>query len=141
MILSLLSLTALFGNSAVVYYFWPIVATGVLATRASSDRLQILGIPDRSASRRPRIRQSDHSHQHISWIPRFLQSTATFVVAVGLARQSFRQTVKWRIGCEGRISHLKRSYGWDRTMVDTTEGARIWIGQGVSPTTSPRSPP
>jgi IS5 family transposase len=43
-------------------------------------------------------------------------------------RQSFRQTVKWRTGCEGRISHLKRSYGWDRTMIDTTEGARIWIG-------------
>jgi IS5 family transposase len=39
--------------------------------------------------------------------------------------------VKWRTGCEGRISHLKRSYGWDRTMIDTTEGARIWTGQGV----------
>jgi IS5 family transposase len=39
--------------------------------------------------------------------------------------------VKWRTGCEGRISHLKRNYGWDRTMIDTTEGARIWIGQGV----------
>ena len=26
---------------------------------------------------------------------------------------------------------MKRSYGWDRTMIDTTEGARIWIGQGV----------
>ena len=46
-------------------------------------------------------------------------------------RRSFRQNVKWRTGCEGRISHLKRSYGWDRTMIDTTEGARIWIGQGV----------
>ncbi len=46
-------------------------------------------------------------------------------------RRSFRQHVKWRTGCEGRISHLKRSYGWDRTMIDTTEGARIWIGQGV----------
>jgi transposase, IS5 family len=43
----------------------------------------------------------------------------------------FRQTVKWRTGCEGRISHLKRSYGWDRTMIDTTEGARTWIGHGV----------
>ncbi len=46
-------------------------------------------------------------------------------------RRSFRQNVKWRTGCEGRISHLKRNYGWDRTMIDTTEGARIWIGQGV----------
>jgi len=55
----------------------------------------------------------------------------------GKARQDlehspdFRDLVKWRTGCEGRISHLKRSYGWDRTMIDTTEGARIWVGHGV----------
>ena len=46
-------------------------------------------------------------------------------------RRAFRRNVKWRTGCEGRISHLKRSYGWDRTMIDTTEGARIWTGHGV----------
>jgi IS5 family transposase len=46
-------------------------------------------------------------------------------------RRAFRRTVKWRTGCEGRISHLKRSYGWDRTMIDTTEGARTWVGHGV----------
>jgi IS5 family transposase len=39
--------------------------------------------------------------------------------------------MKWRTGCEGRISHLKRNYGWDRTMIDSTEGARIWTGHGV----------
>jgi len=33
--------------------------------------------------------------------------------------------------CEGRISSLKRGYGWDRTRLDRTEGARIWTGQGV----------
>ena len=46
-------------------------------------------------------------------------------------QRAFRRTVKWRTGCEGRISHLKRNYGWDRTMIDTTEGARIWTGHGV----------
>jgi transposase, IS5 family len=46
-------------------------------------------------------------------------------------RAAFRRTVKWRTGCEGRISHLKRNYSWDRTMIDTTEGARIWTGHGV----------
>jgi IS5 family transposase len=44
---------------------------------------------------------------------------------------AFRRTVKWRTGCEGRISHLKRNYGWDRSMIDNTEGARIWTGHGV----------
>jgi len=46
-------------------------------------------------------------------------------------QRAFRRTVKWRTGCEGRISHLKRNYGWDRTMIDTTEGARTWTGHGV----------
>ena len=46
-------------------------------------------------------------------------------------RRAFRRTVKWRTGCEGRISTLKRGYGWDRTRIDTTEGARIWVGHGV----------
>jgi IS5 family transposase len=46
-------------------------------------------------------------------------------------RPAFRRTVKWRTGSEGRISTLKRGYGWDRTRIDGTEGARIWIGHGV----------
>jgi transposase, IS5 family len=46
-------------------------------------------------------------------------------------RKAFRRTVKWRTGCEGRISCLKRGYGWDRSRIDGTEGARIWTGHGV----------
>jgi IS5 family transposase len=55
----------------------------------------------------------------------------------GVARQAvehrpaFRRTVKWRTGSEGRISTLKRQYGWDRTRIDGTEGARTWTGYGV----------
>ena len=46
-------------------------------------------------------------------------------------RKTFRRTVKWRTGSEGRISYLKRGFGWDRTRIDGTEGARIWAGHGV----------
>jgi transposase, IS5 family len=46
-------------------------------------------------------------------------------------RRAFRQHIKWRTGIEGRISSLKRGYGWDRARLDTTEGARIWTGHGV----------
>ena len=46
-------------------------------------------------------------------------------------RPAFRRTIKWRTGCEGRISTLKRGYGWDRTRIDGTEGTRIWTGHGV----------
>ncbi len=46
-------------------------------------------------------------------------------------RRAFRRHVKWRTGCEGRISTLKRGYGWDRGRIDSTEGTKIWVGQGV----------
>ena len=46
-------------------------------------------------------------------------------------RRAFRRTIKWRTGCEGRISTLKRGYGWDRTRLDSLEGAKTWTGQGV----------
>ena len=45
-------------------------------------------------------------------------------------RRAFRRHIKWRTGIEGRISTLKRGYGWDRARLDTTEGARIWTGNG-----------
>jgi transposase, IS5 family len=45
--------------------------------------------------------------------------------------RSFRKLVKWRTGCEGRISYLKRGYGWDRTRLHGRHGAAIWCGRGV----------
>ena len=46
-------------------------------------------------------------------------------------RRAFLRTIKWRTGCEGRISTLKRGYGWDRSRIDTLEGARTWVGHAV----------
>ena len=46
-------------------------------------------------------------------------------------RRAFRDKVKWRTGSEGRINHLKRSYGWNRTEFTGINGARTWCGQGV----------
>ena len=46
-------------------------------------------------------------------------------------RRSFHALVKWRTGCEGRIAHLKRRSGWDRTRLDGLTGARTWCGHGV----------
>src|SRR5450759_109758 len=45
-------------------------------------------------------------------------------------RPAFRRTVEWRTGSEARISTPKRGYGWDRTRLDGTEGARTWTGHG-----------
>ena len=49
---------------------------------------------------------------------------------IGQTRQRIAG-VKWRTFSEGRISYLKRGFGWDRTRIDGTEGARIWTGHGV----------
>ncbi len=55
----------------------------------------------------------------------------------GPARQAvergrgFRRLVKWRTGCEGRISQLKHRFGWARTLLDGIQGAQLWCGLGV----------
>jgi len=46
-------------------------------------------------------------------------------------RRAFREKVKWRTGSEGRINHIKRSYGWNRTELTGISGARTWCGHGV----------
>jgi IS5 family transposase len=39
--------------------------------------------------------------------------------------------VKWRTGCQGRISQLKHRFGWARTLMAGIDGAQIWCGLGV----------
>jgi IS5 family transposase len=46
-------------------------------------------------------------------------------------RRAFRRTIKWRTGSEGRISALKRGYGWDRTRTGGLTGAQTWTGYGI----------
>jgi IS5 family transposase len=43
----------------------------------------------------------------------------------------FVDTVKWRTGSEGRVSHLKRDWAWRRTRLRGHAGARVWCGHGV----------
>jgi len=46
-------------------------------------------------------------------------------------RRAFRRMVRWRTGCEGRISCAKRDFGLARTRIDGLAGARTWIGHGI----------
>jgi transposase, IS5 family len=43
----------------------------------------------------------------------------------------FRQAQRWRVGCEGRISVLKRRSGLSRSRYRGREGIRRWVGLGV----------
>jgi transposase, IS5 family len=44
---------------------------------------------------------------------------------------TFIEAIKWRTGCEGRISTLKRDWSWRRTRLRSHDGARTWCGHGV----------
>jgi IS5 family transposase len=47
------------------------------------------------------------------------------------ASRPFQGMVRWRTGCEGRISCIKRDFGCRRTRMDTLAGARTWTGHGI----------
>jgi transposase, IS5 family len=44
----------------------------------------------------------------------------------------FRNGQKWRTGCEGRISVLKRRHGLNRCRYKGESGMKRWIGLSVS---------
>ncbi len=46
-------------------------------------------------------------------------------------RRAFRKMVRWRTGCEGRISCAKRDFGLNRTRIDGLGGARTRCGHGI----------
>jgi len=43
----------------------------------------------------------------------------------------FKKAQKWRTGCEGRISVLKRRHGLNRSRYKGTQGMKRWVGLGV----------
>src|SRR5262249_22613788 len=45
--------------------------------------------------------------------------------------RSFHRLVKWRTGCEGRISYLQRGYGRGPTRGDRRHRAATWCGHGA----------
>ena len=44
------------------------------------------------------------------------------------SRRTRRRRQRYRTGAEGRISHLKRGYGLDRSRLKGDDGHQIWAG-------------
>jgi hypothetical protein len=42
-----------------------------------------------------------------------------------------KRLARYRTGCEGRISHLKRGYGLRRRRLEGDQGQRIWTGWAI----------
>jgi IS5 family transposase len=47
------------------------------------------------------------------------------------SRRTDRRLAKFRVGCEGRISHLKRRYGLKRSRLKGHRGARTWTAWAI----------
>jgi transposase, IS5 family len=47
------------------------------------------------------------------------------------SRRTQRRLGRYRTGAEGRISHLKRGYGMDRSRLKGDEGRQIWTGWAI----------
>ena len=46
-------------------------------------------------------------------------------------KRSFKQGQRWRTGCEGQISILKRRHGLNRCLYRGQDGMKRWVGLGV----------
>jgi transposase, IS5 family len=47
------------------------------------------------------------------------------------SRRTRKRLARYRTGCEGRISHLKRGYGLRRSRLKGHQGQRIWTGWAI----------
>jgi IS5 family transposase len=47
------------------------------------------------------------------------------------SRKTNRRLAKFRVGCEGRISHLKRRYGLGRSRLKGHQGAKTWAAWAI----------
>jgi transposase, IS5 family len=110
-----------------------------------ADAPQLVPAIDRikhRTGRAPRAVTADRGYGYVS-VERELHERGVRHVAIPRAstpgaarrefehRRAFREKIKWRTGCEGRINHIKRSYGWNRTALTGIAGARTWCGHGV----------
>jgi len=94
------------------------------------------------AGRAPRAVTADRGYGGAKVDDDLRSMGAKFVAIIRKGRQSaprrsaeassrFRGLVKWRTGSEGRISALKRNWGWERSLMDGLTGTGTWCGYGI----------
>ena len=62
-----------------------------------------------------------------------LAPARTFIAGRAMpgSRRTHKRLARYRTGCEGRISHLKRGYGLRRSRLRGDQGQRIWTGWAI----------
>jgi transposase, IS5 family len=79
-------------------------------TQANEKKLEEAGVKRVSIPNRGTKSEARKKHQKQRW---------------------FKNGQRWRTGCEGRISVLKRRHGLDRCLYRGQEGMKRWVGWGV----------
>ena len=79
-------------------------------TQANEKDVEQRGVPRISIPNRHTQSEARKKHQKQRW---------------------FKNGQRWRTGCEGRISVLKRRHGLDRCLYRGQEGMKRWVGWGV----------
>jgi transposase, IS5 family len=79
-------------------------------SQANKKRLQEMGVKNVSVPNRHSRSEQRRSHEQ---------------------RRAFQRGQRWRTGCEGRISVLKRRHGLNRCLYRGQDGMRRWVGLGV----------
>jgi transposase, IS5 family len=79
-------------------------------SQANEKELEEMGVERTSIPNRNTKSQARRKHQKQRW---------------------FKNGQRWRTGCEGRISVLKRRHGLDRCLYPGQDGMKRWVGMGV----------
>jgi hypothetical protein len=101
---------------------------------ATADRLRRVGVHtvaelDRLGIR-PREVALDGGFEPTTTNPALPTAATVFIAGrqQPKSRRTKRRLARYRVGCEGRISHLKRGYGLRRARLKSHDGARTWVG-------------
>lgn len=85
-------------------------ADPAFASAANEAQATTRGVRRVALPRRGRLSAARRAHQQQRW---------------------FRRAMRWRTGCEGRISALKRRHGLSRCRYHGAQGMERWVGLGV----------
>lgn len=67
----------------------------------------------------------------VNWVAVPSQSTKSPQRKQRQKKRWFKEAMRWRTGCEGRISVLKRRHGLNRSRYKGPDGMKRWVGLGV----------
>jgi IS5 family transposase len=77
------------------------------------------------------VQERAAQEQGVKWVAIPNRSTRSSERKAKEKSRWFKKAQRWRTGCEGRISVLKRRHGLDRCRYRGEEGMRRWVGLGV----------